>query len=42
MAANPGVQIGSGFLVRALQKEAEAFERVMIQVINRAIVEEGG
>jgi hypothetical protein len=42
MAANPMLQIGSGFLFRAMQTEAESFERVMVQVINRVIAEEGG
>lgn len=40
MTANPNVQIGSGFLFRALEKEAEVFNRVMIEVINKVIMEE--
>lgn len=40
MAANPGADIGSGFLFRALQEESEAFERVLVQVVNRVIMEE--
>lgn len=42
MASHPNIQIGSGFLFRAIQKEAESFERVMVQVINKVIRESGG
>ncbi len=42
MMANPTLKIGSGFLFRALQTESEAFERVMVQVVNKVIREEGG
>lgn len=38
--ANPGVKIGSRFLFRAMQTEAESFERVMVGVINQVIREE--
>ena len=42
MRMNPGIQVGSGFLFRALQTEQKSFDRVMIQVVNKIIMEEGG
>ncbi|MDE4297089.1 hypothetical protein PXK56_18030 [Phaeobacter gallaeciensis] len=42
MAAHPTIKIGSGFLFRALESEKESFNRVMAEVIDKVITEEGG
>lgn len=39
MQANPGVQIGSGFLSRAVAKERAKLETYLIDAIDRAIPE---
>lgn len=40
MIANPTIKIGSGFLRRAMDKEAKGLERVMVKAIEKIIKEE--